>query len=364
VNGDGDLDAFITNEPDPDYVWLNNLPTSLEGVALDASEYDEGDTATVTGMINDPDPQDTFTLKVAWGDGVTDTYNYPAGTTSFTETHIYLDDNPTGTPADMYEVAVVLYDGDGSSDSFETDITVYNVAPTIDSVSLDSAVDENSTATLEAAFSDPGELDTYDAVVLWGDGSQDNFTVTAGVRVFTGTHQYLDDDPESGTPADIFTVTVILVDDDSGETITFTSIVVNNVPPVVDAGPDASGVVGEPISFSGAFSDVGSLDTHTIMWDFGDGATATGTLSPTHTYSEADIYLVTLTVTDDDTGVGTDTAVVTIEESIEVLYLPIAHKAPGGAPDGLASRPLPWLAWGGVLLVAGVIWVSGRRRED
>ena len=99
------------------------------------------------------------------------------------------------------------------------------------------------------------------------------------------------------------------------------------------------------------------------VWDFGDGITATGSLTPTHTYTEANVYLVTLTVTDDDTGMGTDTAVVTVEESIEVYYLPIVQNESGG----MASRTQPWLAWGGVLLalpVAGVIWVSGRRRED
>ncbi len=237
------------------------------------------------------------------------------------------------------------------------------MAPTIDSISLDTAVDENDTATLATAFSDPGVLDTYDAVVLWGDGSQDNYTFSAGIRAFTATHQYLDDDPLTGTPSDVLTATVILVDDDTGEAISFTTVTVNNLPPVVDAGPDASGVDGEAISFTGSFTDVGSLDTHTIIWDFGDGVTTTGTLSPTHTYAEANIYLVTLTVIDDDTGIGTDTAVVTVEQSIELYYLPIVHNESGG----MAAQPLTRQAWGGVLLalpVAGIIWLNGRRRED
>ncbi len=363
VNGDGDLDAFMANEPVPSYVWLNNQPPSLENVALDALDYNEGDKATLTGDINDADPQDAFTLKVTWGDGFTNTYYYPAGTTTFTETHLYVDDDPSGTPADVYDVAMVLYDGDGSSDSIEMETTVHNVAPIVDNVSLDATVDENDTATLVAAFTDPGLLDTYDAVILWGDGEQDNFAFTAGVRAFTQTHQYLDDDPLSGTPFDTLTATIILVDDDTGEAITFTNIIAYNVPPVVNAGPDLSGVDGQPISFTGAFTDVGTLDTHTIVWDFGDGITATGSLTPTHTYAEANVYLVTLTITDDDTGVGTDTTVVTVEESIEVYYLPIVHNA----PDGMAARTTPWLAWGGALLalpVAGIIWMGQRRQED
>ena len=66
------------------------------------------------------------------------------------------------------------------------------------------------------------------------------------------------------------------------------------------------------VNFSGSFTDPGWLDTHTIEWDFGDGNTATGTLIPTHTYSNDGVYIVTLTVTDDDGGVGVDTITVSV----------------------------------------------------
>jgi PKD repeat protein len=71
--------------------------------------------------------------------------------------------------------------------------------------------------------------------------------------------------------------------------------------------------MGETVSFEGSFTDPGTLDTHTTEWDFGDGGTAEGTLTPTHVYSIMGVYTVTLTVTDDDGGVGADTLTVTVE---------------------------------------------------
>ena len=74
--------------------------------------------------------------------------------------------------------------------------------------------------------------------------------------------------------------------------------------PEVDAGPDLP-LVGEPsigegdaVSFEGSFVDPqpqSLLAGESIHWDFGDGNTATGTLTPIHTYLDNDVYTVTLT---------------------------------------------------------------------
>jgi hypothetical protein len=91
-----------------------------------------------------------------------------------------------------------------------------------------------------------------------------------------------------------------------------------NDDPIVDAGEDQQGDEGEALAFSGSFVDPGllaqPLEGESILgfaWAFGDGATMTGTLTPTHAYGDEGIYVVTLTVSDTLGGVGIDTLVVT-----------------------------------------------------
>lgn len=116
--------------------------------------------------------------------------------------------------------------------------------------------------------------------------------------------------------------------------VDFATVVVSNVAPSVDAGSDQTFDEGYTISFSGSFTDPGTLDTHTIEWDFGDATIvpgtlteeniepdATGTTTADHVYSEPGTYTVTLTITDDDGGVGTDTIQVIVVGAQEAAQI-------------------------------------------
>ena len=115
--------------------------------------------------------------------------------------------------------------------------------------------------------------------------------------------------PDNGA----FTVAVRITDDDGSTDIATSGVTVNNVAPTVDAGPDQTVNEGDMVNFSGSFTDPGVNDTHTIVWDFSDGGTASGSLTPTHVYTSAGTYTVTLTVTDDDGAAGSDMLAVTVE---------------------------------------------------
>lgn len=83
-------------------------------------------------------------------------------------------------------------------------------------------------------------------------------------------------------------------------------------PPDVVAGSDLQTVAGTPVTFSVRFKDINPNDTHTILWNFGDGGVAANTLTPTHTYTLPGIYTVTLTVLDSAGFSITDTLQVTV----------------------------------------------------
>ena len=314
-----DPSGIRVSDHDPVIIGLD-LNTAPMLANLESSPIPETDFAVLTGYILDVGIDDTFTMTVDWGEGSPQVYTYPSGSTAFTITHQYLDDDPTGTPEDDYLVQLSLEDDHGASANGEQIIRVHNVNPLLLNVDLDVSIDENAIGTLSGDISEISPLDSFMLQVDWGDGTVMTYSYPAATTMFSETHQYLDDDPP-GTGSDVYTVTVILADDDSGFDGELEMIIVNNLDPDVEAGANQEVLSGFEVSFSGSIDDPGSLDTFTIEWDFGDGGSASGSLTPTHTFNTPGVYIVTLTVTDDDGGVGVDTLTVTVLPNL--IYLPI-----------------------------------------
>ncbi|MFO7537130.1 MAG: PKD domain-containing protein, partial [Chloroflexota bacterium] len=174
-------------------------------------------------------------------------------------------------------------------------VQLANQPPVVDA-GPDQTTDEGTAISFAGTVTHP---DNLDFTVAWdfGDGNG------AG-NILTPTHTYLDDG--------IYLVTLTATDSNglsSSDTLTVT---VYNVAPIVDAGPDQTVDEGETVSFSGSFTDPGVLDTHEIVWDFGDGQSAADSLAVSHVYETAGVYTVTLTVTDNAGDAGSDTLLVTV----------------------------------------------------
>jgi hypothetical protein len=183
-------------------------------------------------------------------------------------------------------------------------------------------VAEGSSVPLDGAASydpDPGDVLTY-AWDLDGDGVYGETGAGALRGDETGPTPTFSAAGLDG-PA---SVTVSLrVTDQAGLTGADTAAVaIENVAPVVDAGPDQEVYVNVAVSLAPAlFGDAGTLDTHTATIDWGDGVVEPGAITASggsgavdgsHTYLAADVYTVTVTVTDDDGGVGADPMTVTV----------------------------------------------------
>ncbi|MCL4262370.1 MAG: DUF11 domain-containing protein [Anaerolineae bacterium] len=317
---------------------VSNVAPDLFNVAATPLNIDENNTITVTGQISDVGTLDSFTLEVDWADGITETFSYPAGTSSFLVTHLYEDDalQLLSAPLADFDIVLTLTDDDTGSDSETITVQVDNVAPALDNVSISDPINEGDTATLNGSIIEVSPADSFTLTVAWGDGAVDSYAYGAGTTDFSENHTYADDNP-TGTPSDVYTVTLTLVDDNGGTAVHMTTLTVYNVAPVVDAGADMAVNTGTAVTFNGSFSDIGIEDTHTIEWDLGDGHSTSGTLTPTHTYGAAGVYTATLTVTDDDTGVTTDQVVVTVSGS--TIFLPIIVKDSSAAtgPDLVVS---------------------------
>jgi PKD repeat protein len=245
------------------------------------TQINEGGNYRFSGSYVNPGPYPTF--KWDFGDGSIYTGS------SQRPTHEYGDNG-------VYTVRLEVIDEHGDVGMDTLTVTVDNVAPTVNAGS-DEIGFEGEPVSFSGSFFDPGFLDTHTIEWDFGDGS----SVTGAL---TPEHIYADNG--------VYTVTLTVTDDDGGVGTDTLTMTVNNVAPTVNAGSDQMGDEGNVFSFTGTHFDPGILDTHTYVWDFGDGSMTVSGTTVTHIYADNGIYTVTLTVTDNDGGIGTDTLIVTV----------------------------------------------------
>ncbi|VTS07896.1 PKD domain-containing protein [Tuwongella immobilis] len=279
-----------------------------------------------------------FTYSVNWGDGNSSTgdatvtqVGAPGVSTlgNFGAGHTYADNG-------KYTVTVRVTDDDGFFDEKQFVITVNNVNPTL-SLSVPSVVtgEEGKSLTLSqiATFSDPGfgAGETFSYRVEWGDGnvSTGKATVTTSGQIgiptageFGATHAYGDNG--------LYTVRVVISDDDQGSSEATFQTAISNVAPVLSLNVPAlvTAVQGAPVVLNdfATFTDAGfalsETFTYTINWGDGTpevsgpaglssvgsaGVPSLGKLTGGHTYIRNGLYPVTVTIRDKDNAVATQT---------------------------------------------------------
>ena len=280
-------------------VVVSNVAPTITGVSTPTGN--EGSPITFGASITDPSPVDTHAYAWLFGDGGTATGAGPS--------HTFADD---GT----WSVALTVTDDDGGVATWAGSVVVNNVDPTITSFNAPNGV-EGSPISFSGAATDPG-ADTLSYSWTFGDSSSGS-----GSSV---SHTYAD----GGS----YTVTLTVTDGDGGSATTSGTISVGNAPPSITSASYGSGLEGDAIPFSVAWTDPGSADTHTISWNFGDSTTGTGA-SVTHVYVDDGPWTVTVTVTDDDGGSDTDTGSATVGNADPAIVTL-------SVPDGDEGATLPF----------------------
>ena len=121
------------------------------------------------------------------------------------------DQHPSFTFDDngVYIVCLIVTDDDGSTNSISSDITVLNVAPTIESITGPIVpIQAGVSISITGIFTDPGLLDIHYWEINWDDTKIDDSTVHTAIPDNTIIQSHIYTEPG------IYTITLIVEDDD------------------------------------------------------------------------------------------------------------------------------------------------------
>ncbi len=170
-----------------------------------------GVTVTLTGTFADPWVSHVHTLTINWGPAeVATTLALAADQRTFTVSHQYLDDDPTGSAVDTYTIAVdVAAEDDTAAATATALLQVADAAPTAGPVTGPAAAVRNRAVTFGGSFADVGTRDTHQVEWTFGDGTTIAFHPSTDPGALAPTHAY-------EAAAGVYTATLRIRDDDGG----------------------------------------------------------------------------------------------------------------------------------------------------
>jgi len=258
-------------------------------------------------------------------------------------------------PDESQDVTITADDGEGGASIATFHLAVLNAPPAVTTFGDQTAVEGAEAIFALGTLTDPGASDgPWSISVDWGDGASETFTVTGQGSLGSQQHTYA----ENGEYA--VTVTASDKDSDSGRAW-FGVSVGNAAPSDLMLRPSATRIdENDTLTLEGSFADPGTLDTHTVTIDWGDGSTDTtlnlaadelgfGPISHQYldddpTGTPSDDYAIVVTVADDDTGSASASTTLTVDNvapSVGPISVPLE-------PVAVNAAVLVDAAWGDV----------------
>jgi Ca2+-binding RTX toxin-like protein len=220
-----------------------------------------------------------WTVKVAWGDGTTDTFTTAAAGSLGTRTHTYAEEGSN-------VVTVTVTDSTTLSDSktFNVAVSDPGVVPTAVAV---NAVEGQATGSVAVAtFTDPGgsePVGDYSASINWGDSTaptSGTITFSAGTFTVSGNHTYAEESAGDHPDSNPYMMVVTILHESAPSATAKPSATVSDPAVVATGGFNFIAVEGVPSATQtvATFTDPGGAEVvtdYSAMIDWGDGTAPT-----------------------------------------------------------------------------------------
>jgi len=217
--------------------------------------------------------------------------------------------NHTFAQDGTYVVTLTVTDNNDATDSINAIKTVKSLSPVASFTQSTEIVSSGESVHFDASAS--YDLDGTIVSYLWDFGDRNT---TTGVMV---DYEYEDNG--------VYTVTLIVVDDnDLSGSVTATQTVMNTAPVAAFTTNATTVIQNEMIHFDASESYDSDGTIVSYLWEFGDGNTATG-VTTDHAYNEEGEYIVILTVKDNDGDSSIEVAnkVVEAEVVLQLAFLSV-----------------------------------------